>query len=100
MQLRVSLHADLEFEDACKYYEACSPGLGARLLRASEQCVSGILDRPARWRKFSGRYRRALVDGFPYGVIYAIHDETVYVIAFMHLHRRPGYWKDRLPPPG
>jgi toxin ParE1/3/4 len=42
-----------------------------------------------------GRFRRCLVHRFPYGIIYAVEDDTIYVAAIMHLRRQPGYWERR-----
>lgn len=33
---------------------------------------------------------------FPYGVIYATDPEEIVILAIAHMHRRPGYWRDRL----
>jgi hypothetical protein len=32
---------------------------------------------------------------FPYGVVYQILESEILVVAITHLHRRPGYWRDR-----
>jgi len=32
---------------------------------------------------------------FPYGVLYSIEPDRVYILAVMHLHRHPDYWKSR-----
>ena len=32
---------------------------------------------------------------FPYGLIYAVQGDTIYVAAVMHLKRKPGYWVPR-----
>ena len=37
-----------------------------------------------------------LVESFPYAVLYSTDREHTYILAIMHLHRRPGYWQDRL----
>jgi hypothetical protein len=29
-------------------------------------------------------------------VLYRVERERIYVVAVMHLHRRPGYWRPRL----
>jgi toxin ParE1/3/4 len=47
------------------------------------------------WPILEGDVRRCLVNRFPYGVLYSVESDRVYVLALMHLHRRPGYWKDR-----
>ncbi|HAK44654.1 MAG TPA: hypothetical protein DCO79_01865 [Spirochaeta sp.] len=33
---------------------------------------------------------------FPYGIIYSYSTEEIIIIAVMHLHRKPDYWKSRL----
>ena len=40
--------------------------------------------------------RRRMLNRFPYGLLYAVEADRIIVVAVMHLHRRPGYWKDRL----
>jgi len=39
--------------------------------------------------------RRCLTHRFPYGVLYSIEPSTIYILAVMHLHRDPDYWKHR-----
>ena len=51
---------------------------------------------PERFRRFDGDMRKVRVEGFPYAVIYRIEGRVLHIIAVMHLHRRPGYWRDRL----
>jgi len=36
-----------------------------------------------------------IVTGFPYDVVYIVHDDVVSILAVAHHHRRPGYWRDR-----
>jgi toxin ParE1/3/4 len=42
--------------------------------------------------------RRVLVKRFPYSIVFIDHDEDLWVVAFAHQHRRPGYWRERLKP--
>jgi len=37
-----------------------------------------------------------LVDRFSYAVLYRAEAEQILLVAVMHLHRRPGYWRHRL----
>jgi hypothetical protein len=37
-----------------------------------------------------------LVRRFPYGVIYRVREEVIWVVAIAHMRRRPGYWLDRV----
>jgi hypothetical protein len=47
--------------------------------------------------RFDGEIRRYLLTPkYPYGVLYELRDDaTVYVLAVMHLKRKPAYWKSR-----
>jgi len=95
MRLIYDPEARVELVDVYRYYEGCKSGLGAAFLDEIERIVTNIQERPLRWRKITGRFRRALVNRFPYGIIYAVRGDEIYVIAVMHLHRKPGYWKVR-----
>ena len=68
---------------------------GKAFLANVEAATEGIVRHPLRWRKIKGKFRRYLVHGFPYGLIYAVQDDTIYVAAVMHLKRKPGYWVRR-----
>ena len=47
------------------------------------------------WRKVKGRFRRYLVQRFPYGLIYVVQEDVIYIAAVMHLKRKPDYWVGR-----
>lgn len=34
-----------------------------------------------------------LLPTFPFALIFEVIDEVVFVVAFAHLRRQPGYWK-------
>jgi hypothetical protein len=40
--------------------------------------------------------RSKSVRGYPYRVIYAMEPDAIFIIAFAHDSRRPGYWQGRL----
>jgi hypothetical protein len=52
------------------------------------------------WRK-SGKpskneIRRYLTRVFPYAILYSIEADYILIMAVMHCHREPGYWKNRI----
>ena len=52
---------------------------------------------PAVTVRFVGEgVRRCRMNRFPYGLIYAVDNGDILVLAVAHLHREPGYWRDRL----
>ncbi len=50
---------------------------------------------PLIYRCFDREFRRVKIGKFTYSVIFRIVSDEIQVIAIMHQHRRPGYWKDR-----
>jgi len=84
-----------ELREVVLFYEDCREGLGQELLASVEAAFGAIARHPNLWRQLSGRFRRYLVHRFPFGIIYALENGTIYVAAVMHLKRKPGYWKSR-----
>jgi plasmid stabilization system protein ParE len=88
--------AQVELDKAFLYYEGRQPGLGRRFDAAFEECLSRVLDNPKAWGVIDDGFRLCRLKKFPYGILYKIQDEGIVIVAVMHLHRRPGYWKDRV----
>lgn len=88
--------AQAEFERAVGYYEASEPGLGWDFALEVHAAVQNILDFPRAWPILEGDIRRCQTSRFPFGVVYAAEPSQILILAVMHLHRRPGYWNDRL----
>jgi plasmid stabilization system protein ParE len=93
----VSFHpaAEQEYLEAVDYYEEREPGLGSEFAAELVSAVERILSHPQAWPVIDAGVRRALLRRYPYGVMYAIQDDTIFILAVMHLHRSPGYWKPR-----
>lgn len=95
LPLIVNPEAEADLDEATRWYEAQRTGLGGELL----DCVHEIFDRIRRAPRLHGKVfqelRLALVQRFPYAVIYRIDDDQVTVIAVYHTSRDPRYWQDR-----
>jgi hypothetical protein len=91
----------VEMREAAAFYEDCQRGLGRSFLDAVEAALAEIGKHPLMWRKVKGRFRRYLVQRFPYGLIHAVQEDIIYYIAaVMHLKRKPDYWVGRHMIPG
>ena len=94
----IELHpeADSEMRAAARWYQNCQPGLGTRFLREVGRTGQRIADYPDAWPIVANSVRRCLLEQFPFGLLYCVEAERVYVLAVMHLSREPGYWKLRV----
>ena len=88
--------AEAEYISAAAYYEEARTGLGDQFIQAVERAIHSACDQPQWFRLISPRVRRSLVRGFPYGILFAVAGDRLYILAVMHLHREPGYWSERL----
>jgi hypothetical protein len=80
---------------AASYYGGQSQRLGDEFLTELENTISRILANPEAWTEMANGARRCLMHRFPFGVVYEVADESVTIIAVMHLRRAPNYWLDR-----
>lgn len=87
--------ARAEVSQSVEFYEARLNGLGLRFLSAVEQTAERISASPEAGPPLEGGFRKRIVPGFPYSVIYRVLEDYVYLVAVAHQHRRPNYWRQR-----
>lgn len=88
--------ADAEFAEAVRYYSEVSPELGVRFYREMERLLREVCAGPERFWKFDPPARRHFSRDFPYAVVYLEKPDHLWIVAIMHMKRRPGYWRERL----
>jgi hypothetical protein len=98
--MRAVFHSEarLELAEAARWYSAQSRGLGSDLRREVKAAVARIVANPERFGILEEDIRCCLVHRFPYGILFAIRPDRILIVAVMHLHRAPGYWKSRVRP--
>jgi len=96
--MRCEFHPEAlaDYEVAARYYAGCQEGLELRFMASVEAAVRRIADAPDRWSILEQDVRRCLTKVFPYAILYTIETDYVLIIAVMHCHRQPGYWRARL----
>ena len=96
--MKVNFHPDAadEYEEAVAYYEECQTGLGKQLSQEIDACIKLILAFPQAWAVLDGEIRRILTRRFPFGLLYILRDDEIYILAVMNLNRKPNYWKKRV----
>ncbi len=95
MKLIFSPEARLEFEEAERYYERQTPGLGAAFRVAVKEALSRLRTWPFSCPVERGDIRRLMLSRFPYKLLYSVETDHLYVLAVAHQHREPGYWAER-----
>ncbi len=96
MKIRFFDPAEAEFLEAISFYNSQSEGLGYEFAVEVHRTIQRIIQYPEAWAKLSERTRRCRTNRFPYGVIYQVREETLLIVAVMHLSREPQTWKSRL----
>ena len=87
--------AEQEFNAAIDYYEEIDPALGYDFATEVYAAIQRAVSLPEAWIAIDGDIRRSLVKRFPYGVLYSLEDDSIYIVAVMNLRRHPNYWKNR-----
>jgi plasmid stabilization system protein ParE len=95
-QLLVREEAELDLVEAALHYERERQGLGLRFERELNHVLGLLQTSPRQFPEIETGVRRALVRTFPYGVFFSLEDETILVLAVLHLRRHPQTWKGRL----
>jgi plasmid stabilization system protein ParE len=80
---------------AASFYDEQRPGLARRFVVAVERVLVFTAEQPLSGSPLGGAFRRHLVPGFPYAVIYEAQHDFILVLAIAHLRRHPGFWVDR-----
>ena len=90
-----------EYRAAATWYETNRSGWGDVFMDAVDAAIESILDPSISWGFYRDRRRTPQVysrsvPGFPFDIVYLRIDGEVYVVAYAHERRRPGYWTDRV----
>ena len=100
-QIIVLDEAEDELVAAERWYEHRRPGLGSEFRVAIDEAMAQLNAAPQSASPVSTippslGARQIFVKRFPYSVIFIQHESDLWVVAFAHQSRRPGYWRDRL----
>jgi plasmid stabilization system protein ParE len=89
--------ASRDLEEAYRWYEGRSPGLGLEFTRSVEACLRHILANAELGEIVFKQYRRTMVRRFPYAIFYKLADRVVTVYSVFHCSQDPSKWHSRLP---
>jgi len=96
MKIVFSPEAQLEFEEAERYYQRQATYLGKEFRREVRNSLPRLRNWPLSCALEIGEIRRLTLSRFPYKLLYSVESDYLYVIAVAHQHREPNYWVDRV----
>jgi len=93
----VKLHplAEEEMIQAAGFYESQQSGLGKRFLISVQDGMNRMALNPRLYPIIYLDVRRCLVKTFPFSILFREKRDKLVVMAVMHMHRDPDYWKTR-----
>jgi len=87
-----------ELREARRWYaREAGASTAARFLAEFQRLRIVLEQEPFRGPEVEPGIRRVLFrERFPYSIMYVVRERRVVIVAVMHQHREPGYWKERL----
>jgi plasmid stabilization system protein ParE len=95
MRVRFRAEAWSDVATAREWYDSKRAGLGDEFVQSLEAVVSRVSEWPGSFPEIAVGLRRALLTRFPYAFYYRHRDDTIEVIACLHLKQSPHRWLDR-----
>ena len=95
MNIEYEPDALLEAVEAVLFYHS-RDGTGDRFNAVIDETMNRIRMAPLRWPILDKQVRRCLCPIYPYAILYTVEIDCILVIAVMHLHRDPDYWRYRI----
>lgn len=96
MKIRLISPANIELDEAIRFYDHQLPGLGFRFFQETRSAIERINFMPEAWPKIGPRTRRCIIKGFPYALLYIVETNEILITAMAHLHRDPEHYKQRI----
>ena len=102
VKLPIEYHPEArrEADEVFDWYLERDHAVAERFQQELETAQTTIQRSPDAWAEYMHGTRRYLLKRYPYVVVYRVTEDRIEVIAIAHGRRKPGYWADRLKPPG
>ena len=89
--------AELEANQAYDWYEEQEEGLGDRMRHSIKRAIDSIVARPLTFPVvFGSNVRHAVIQDFPYRIVFSTNNESIVIFAIFHTSRTPMIWRGRI----
>ena len=78
------------------FYESREAGIGLEFEREAREAIQEIQIDPQRFPAGGKGARRLVMQRFPFIIHFAELPDAIWILAFAHTSRKPGYWRRRL----
>jgi plasmid stabilization system protein ParE len=95
VKAKLTPEADLDAQDAIRWYDERDRALGDDFLQKVNDCIAAIQENPQKYPILHRHMRRGLVRRFPYEIIFEIENDEIIIYAIYHCARDPEVWKHR-----
>ena len=95
-ELRFRPEVELDIREASSWYEERSRGLGSRFEQEVSAALERVAGRPESFAELAPGVRHAVLNVFPYLVIFRQAATFVEIIAVIHGAREPSNWRGRV----
>ena len=95
LKIHVTPLAEAEIADAHDWYETRKAGLGAQFRKELRHYLERVVHNPHHFRRINESLRCASLKGFPYGILFRVQDDTVFVVGCFHFSRDPAKRRNR-----
>ena len=85
-----------EFDNTVEELREIAKPLARRFVRRTSEVIDMLRLFPGSGSPLGRHARRFPLSPFPYDLVYVIVESDIYLIAFAHHKRQPGYWRKRL----
>ena len=79
--------AEMELNEAIDYYEEIESGLGFDFSHEVYSAIQRSVSLPKAWTRIDGDIRRSLVNRFPYGILYSVESNSIFIDTMSQTHR-------------
>jgi plasmid stabilization system protein ParE len=93
--LIVEAQAEAEIQEAAAWYGRRGVSSREAFLNSIMVSLAAIENNPLQYQIVRGTVRRALVDRFPYALLYSVSADDVVVTVCIHTSRDPRRWHSR-----
>lgn len=88
----------VDLANACTYYDSIADTLGDRSRVNVRSIIQTVTERPESFGRIGGEFRGALVDRFPYVVVFTVDDDMPSIFGLRHAASDRSDWFSRTMP--